>query len=84
MVLAVRINFRSLRFFITGFCTSDRGWYPLCVHLLSLITVFFLGYREFFFSVWMASGTLRSLDGFQVASGWLMRIPLGLCVLASG
>ena len=29
-VLAVRINFLSLRFFITGFCTSDQGWYPRC------------------------------------------------------
>ena len=25
-VLAVRINFRSVRFFITGFCTIHQGW----------------------------------------------------------
>jgi len=25
-VLAVRINFRSARFFVTGFCISDQGW----------------------------------------------------------
>ena len=29
-VLAVRINFRSARFFITGFCTSDQGWCSQC------------------------------------------------------
>ena len=29
-VLAVRINFRSARYFITGFCASDQGWYSQC------------------------------------------------------
>ena len=31
----------------------------------------------------MASGSLRSVGGLQVAIGWLMQILLGLCVLAS-
>ena len=29
-VLAVRINFRSARFFITCFCTSNQGWCSQC------------------------------------------------------
>ena len=41
-VLAVRINFRSSRFFITGFCTSDQVG-VLSVHLLSLVSVLFFG-----------------------------------------
>ena len=32
----------------------------------------------------MASGSLRSVGGIQVACGWLMQILLGLCVLANG
>ena len=32
----------------------------------------------------MASDGLRSVDGLQVASGWLIQTPLGLFVLASG
>ena len=32
----------------------------------------------------MASDGLRSVGGLQVASGWLMKTPLGLFVLASG
>ena len=61
----------------------------LGVHLLSLISVLFFGYLydflvSFFFSVWMASDSLRSVGGLQVASGWLVHTSLGLCVLASG
>ena len=29
-LLAVRISFRSARFFITGVCTSDQGWCSQC------------------------------------------------------
>ena len=32
----------------------------------------------------MASDSLRSVGGLQVASGWLVHTSLGLCVLASG
>ena len=32
----------------------------------------------------MASDSLRSVGGLQVASGWLMQTPLDLFVLASG
>ena len=47
----------------------------------------------FFVSEWMASDSLRSVGGLQVASGWPsgsqwvaygMQTPLGLFVLASG
>ena len=30
----------------------------------------------------MASDGLRSVGGLQVASGWLMQTPLGLCVFS--
>ena len=87
-VLAVRINFRSARFFITGFYTSAKVG-VLNVHLLSLVSgLFFGGTFKFssdsFFSELMASDGLRSVGGLQVASGWLMQTPLGIFVLASG
>ena len=48
------------------------------VHLLSWVSALF------YFGESMAFNDLRSVGGFQVASGWLMQTPLGLFVLTSG
>ena len=47
-------------------------------------SVFWGGTFIIFFGELMASNGLRSVDGLQVASEWLMQTPLGLFVLASG